>query len=120
MLKEVVMPELVDLKMIELLEKFEEDINKIQETRSAKLFKTANVDLQNIYNYHLLNDKAFKRVQTNLKNLYTSFNYAAVIVNDALKKRSMDKESAELLDECLEVMLRCCIVIQNTLKKKKK
>ena len=119
MLKEVVMPELVDLKMIELIGKFEEDINRIQETRSAKQFKTANVDLQNIYNYHLLNDKAFKKVQTNLKNLYTTFNYSAVIVNDALKKRVMDKENAELLDECLEVMLRCCIVIKRTLRKKK-
>ena len=79
------MPELVYLKMLELLSKFEEDINRIQETRSAKLFKTANVDLQNIYNFHLLNDKAFKKVQMNLKNLYTTFNYAAVIVNDALK-----------------------------------
>ena len=120
MLKEVVMPELVDKKLLELIEKFEEDINRIQETRSAKLFKTANVDLQNIYNFHLLNDKALKRVQLNLKNLYTTFNYAAVIVNDALKKRSMDKENAELLDECLEVMLRCCMVIKNTLKRKKK
>lgn len=114
------MPELEDLKMIELLEKFEEDINKIQETRSAKLFKAANADLQKIYNYHLANDKAFRRVQHNLKNLYTSFNYAAVIVNDALKKRTMDKENAELLDECLEVMLRCCVVIVTMLKNKKK
>ena len=113
------MPELVHLKMLELLEKFEEDINRIQETRSAKLFKTANADLQSIYNFHLLNDKAFKKVQMNLKNLYTSFNYAAVIVNDALKKRAMDKENALLLDECLEVMIRCCIVIENTLKGKK-
>ena len=105
--------------MLELLDKFEDDINRIQETRSAKLFKTANVDLQNIYNYHLLNDKAFTKVQMNLKNLYTSFNYAAVIVNDALKKRVMEKENAELLDECLEVMIRCCAVIKNTLKNKK-
>ena len=113
------MPELVHLNMLKLLDKFEEDINKIQETRSAKLFKVANVDLQNIYNYHLLNDKAFKKVQMNLKNLYTTFNYAAVIVNDALKKRAMDKEKALLFDESLEVMIRCCIVIQNTLKGKK-
>ena len=114
------MPEIEDLKMIELIDKFEEDIEKIQETRSAKLFKAANADLQKIYNYHLANDKAFRRVQHNLKNLYTSFNYAAVIVNDALKKRVMDKENAELLDECLEVMLRCCIVIVDMLKNKKK
>ncbi len=114
------MPELEDIKMIELLDKFVEDINAIQETRSAKLFKSASADLQKIYNFHLANDKAFRRVQHNLKNLYTSFNYAAVIVNDALTKRTMDKDNAELLDECLEVMLRCCIVIKNTLKNKKK
>ena len=111
--------ELVYTKMLELIDKFEEDINRIQETRSAKLFKTANVDLQNIYNFHLLNDKAFTKVQMNLKNLYTSFNYAAVIVNDALKKRVLEKENAELLDECLEVMIRCCSVIKNALKNKK-
>ena len=52
------MPEIEDFKMIELLDKFIDDINKIQETRSAKLFKTANADLQKIYNYHLANDKA--------------------------------------------------------------
>ena len=113
------MPELVYVKMLELLDKFEEDINRIQETRSAKLFKTANVDLQNIYNFHLLNDKAFTKVQTNLKNLYTSFNYSAIIVNDALKKRVMEKENAVLLDECLEVMMRCCTVIKNALKNNK-
>ncbi len=91
-----------------------------QETRSAKLFKTASADLQKIYNFHLANDKSFRRVQHNLKNLYTSFNYAAVIVNGALKKRTVEKDDAELLDECLEVMLRCCIVIETTLKNKKK
>lgn len=114
------MPELSELKMIELVEKFKEDVINIQESRSAKLFKQASADLQKIYNYHLSNDKMFKRVQMNLKNLYTSFNYSAVIVNDAVKKRAFDKDNEELLDECLEVMLRCCTVIIATLKNKKR
>ena len=114
------MPELLELKMIELVDRFKDDIINIQESRSAKLFKLASADLQKIYNYHLANDKMFIRVRQNLKNLYTSFNYAAVIVNGALKKRSFDKGNEEMLDECLEVMLRCCIVIVATLKNKKK
>ena len=51
------MPELSELKMIELVEKFKEDVINIQESRSAKLFKQASADLQKIYNYHLSNDK---------------------------------------------------------------
>ena len=44
------MPELLELKMIELVDRFKDDIINIQESRSAKLFKQASADLQKIYN----------------------------------------------------------------------
>ena len=105
------MPDFEDLRMIDLLKKFRADVVKIQEERSAKLLKPAIKDLQDIYNFHVTADKSFIRIENNLKNLYTSFNYAAVIVNDAIKKKRLESESMLLLDECLEVMIKCCDVM---------
>ena len=105
------MPDFEDLRMIDLLKKFRADVVKIQEERSAKLLKPASKDLQDIYNFHVTADKSFIRIENNLKNLYTSFNYAAVIVNDAIKKKRLESESMLLLDECLEVMIKCCDVM---------
>ena len=113
------MPDFEDLRMIDLLTKFKEDIISIQEARSASLFKQAGKDLQNIYNFHLTSKNSFAEVEYYLKNLYTSFNYSAVIINDALKKKSFDVKNGATLDECLEVMIKCCDVIITKLKKKK-
>lgn len=113
------MSDFEDLRMIDLVEKFNEDVIDIEETRSAALFKKASKDLQNIYNFHLTSSKSFKSVEGYLKNLYTSFNYSAVIVNNAVKNKTMKKEDITLLEEGIQVMLRCCEVIITTLKKKK-
>ena len=113
------MADFEDLRMIDLLKQFRGDIVSIEENRSANLFKQASKDLQSIYNFHITAAKSFSQVGDNLKNLYTSFNYSAVIINDALKKKKMTPENIQLLDECLDVMLRCCDVIIATLKKKK-
>ncbi len=112
------MPDFEDLRMVDLLKKFRQDIVTIQEARTARLFKQASRDLQDIYGFHITAAKNFVTVEDNLKNLYTSFNYAAVIVNDALKKKGFESESIALLDECLEVMIKCCDVICATLTKK--
>lgn len=114
------MTDFEDLRMIDLLKQFKRDVVSIEENRSAALFKQASKDLQGIYNFHITAEKSFSQVEDNLKNLYTSFNYAAVIINDALKKKKMSAENIQLLDESLDVMQRCCDVIIATLKKSNK
>lgn len=108
-----------DLRMADLLERFRADVCKIYETRSSSLLSQAGKDLQNVYNFHLVSDKSFIEVEENLKNLYTSFNYAAVIVNNAMKNKQLTKDDNELLGECLQVMLRCCDVVLAKLKPNK-
>ena len=99
------MADFEDLRMLDFIKKFRADVVKIQEERSAKLLKPASKSLQDIYNFHVTAEKSFIQIENNLKNLYTSFNYAAAIVNDALKKKKLAEESVELLDECFEVMV---------------
>ena len=112
------MSDFEDLRMIDLVKKFKEDVLKIEETRSAALYKQAGKNLQGIYNFHLTSKKSFKSVEGYLKNLYTSFNYSAVIVNNAVKTKTMKKEDIALLEEGIQVMLRCCDIIVATLNKK--
>ena len=106
--------------MIDLVQKFKADIISIQERRTASQFKQASKDLQAVYNFHLTSHKSFSGVEDYLKNLYTSFNYAAVIINDALKKKKFEAKNSEILEECLEVMIKCCDLITAKLTKKKK
>lgn len=112
------MSDFEDLRMIDLVKKFREDVLKIEETRSAALYKQAGKKLQDIYNFHITSTKSFKSVEVYLKNLYTSFNYSAVIVNNAVKNKTIKKEDVAILDEGIQVMLRCCEVIIATLNKK--
>ena len=44
---------------------------------------------------------------------------SAVIVNSALKKKAVKSEDATLLDECIQIMIKCCDVIIAKLSKKK-
>ena len=114
------MPDSEILKMVNLLKKFRGDIISIEEERSNALrFKEASKDLQSIYALHLNNKMKFNEVEHYLKNLYASFNYAAVIMNDALKRESLKPENIVHLDEALEIMLKCCDLITAKLKKKK-
>lgn len=96
------------LKMIELLKKFRGDIVNIEEMRTATLFKEANADLKNVLNLHVSDKKAFVAAEHYLKNLYTSFNYAAAIITDGLRKKKFEADKLRMLDESLEVMIECC------------
>ncbi len=107
-----------DLRMIDLIRRFKTDVLNIEENRSASLFKQAGEDLQNVYNFHLTADKSFTEVEEYLKNLYSSFNYAAVIINDAIKHKHLKKDDNTLLEECLEIMVKCCDLITAKLEKK--
>jgi hypothetical protein len=104
------------LRMIDLVEKFNAEIEKIYYSKNLSGFQKASSLLQSVYNFHLTCDEDFTPVQEYLKNLYSSFNYAALICNEGIKKKSLDKEDNELLFECLQVMLKCCEVIITKLK----
>lgn len=112
------MPNFEDLRLIDLIKVFRADVVNIQENRSALLFKQASKDLQSIYNLHITSKNSFGEVEYYLKNLYKSFNYAAVTVNDALKKKTLDPKSGAMMDECLEVMIKCCDIVISKLTKK--
>ena len=107
-----------DLRMCDLVGRFQATVGEIAQTRNTSLFKKAGAELQNIYNFHLTADESFAEVEEYFKNMYSSFNYAAVIVNDALKKGALDKDSNNLLSECVEILQKCCRVITEKLKNK--
>lgn len=107
-----------DLRMVDLLGKFRKDIISIAENRTASLFKQAGADLQNVYNFHLTAQNSFSEAEEYFKNLYSSFNYAAVIINGGIKNGGLKADDNELLRECLEIMLGCCDKITEILNAK--
>lgn len=104
------------LRLIDLIEKFQSDLTEISATRSLKTYNGAGQKLQSVYNFLLASQSAFEKEQELLKNLFSSFNYGAVIVNNALKTGGLSPEDNELLGECLEIMLTCCTKLINMLK----
>ena len=110
------MPNFEDLRIIDLLERFERDIIEINSSRSLKNFKRAGENLQAVYNFYVTAQNPFKEQEELFKNLYSSFNYAAVIINNALKNGGLSKDDNELLNECIEIMLTCCARLKHMLK----
>lgn len=97
-----------DLALGDLLGKVEKRVTEIAETRNASQFKELGADVQNVYNFVVTAKKTYENEQPMLKNLFSAFNYAAVIINDAIKTKQPDKEAGELLNECLEIISACC------------
>lgn len=113
------MPNFEDLRMIDLVGRFESLIGEIASTHSLKKISAAGEALQNVYNFHLTAENTFSEAEEYLKNMYSSFNYAAVIVNDAIKKGGLKKDDNELLAECMEILLKCCRTVKSVLGDKK-
>ncbi len=97
-----------DLAFGDLLGKVEKRVQEIAQTRNASQFKELGADIQNVYNFVVTAKKDYEKEQPMLKNLFSSFNYAAVIINDAVANKKADKEAGELLNECLEIIAACC------------
>lgn len=110
------MPDFEDLRLIDLLEKFKIQIEQIVRTRSLSSLNRAGAALQSVYDFHLTAQNGYEKQEEQFKNLYSSFNYAAVIVNNALKNGGLQGDDGELLNECIEIMLKCCDVIIRSLK----
>lgn len=111
------MPDFEDLRLIDLVQKFERTISEINTTHSLGKIKDAGRELQSVYDFFVTAESAFEPQQEQFKNLVSSFNYAAVIINNAMKSGGLTREDNQLLNECFEVMLKCCTVIITSLKK---
>lgn len=110
------MPDFEDLRLTDLIEKFKAKIELIAETRSLSSLNKAGEALQSVYNFHITAQNSYEKQEETFKNLYSSFNYAAVIVNNALKNGGLKGDDNELLNECIEIMLKCCDIITASLK----
>ena len=105
------------LRLIDLIQKFNADIEDVYKNKNLSVFHGASKKLQDVYKFYVTAADDFKEIEEYLRNLFSSFNYAAVIINDAMKRKGLDGEANELLFECLQIMLRCDELIINTLEK---
>ena len=112
------MPNFEDLRLSDLIKKFRAEAQSVYDTRSLGKLSAAGEKLQAVYDFNLTAQNSFSEIEEELKNLFSSFNYAAVIVNKALKSGGLQGDDGELLNDCLEIMLRCCDKICNTLANK--
>ncbi len=106
-----------DLRLCDLLDKVEKKTAEIAETRNLSEFKYLGASIQAVYDYFVASGKAYEEQQPMLKNLFSAFNYGAVIINDAVKNKRLDKEANSLLEECLQIISACCNNIKNSLNK---
>lgn len=105
-----------DVRLLDLVDKFHSQILEVYTTKNLSGFTKASKLLQNVYNFYITAQRDFKEIEEYLKNLFSSFNYAAVIINDGIKNKGLDGEANELLFECLQIMIKCCGLIRETLK----
>lgn len=104
-----------DLRLIDLLDKVQKKAEEISSTRNVSQFKELGSKIQAVYDYFVVSGKAYEEQQPMLKNLFSSFNYGAVIINDAIKTKQLDKEANTLLDECLQIIVACCKNLKNSI-----
>ena len=110
------MPTFEDLRLADLIAKFRNTVEDINSTRSLGKFKEAGRQLQDVYDFFVTSENTYENLQDGLKNLFSAFNYGAVIVNNALKSGGLTAEDNELLNECIQIMLKCCSTLTTSLK----
>ena len=106
------MADFEDLRLCDLADRVAKRANIILEERKVSLLKELGEDVQSVYDFFVTAKKQFTEVRPTLKNLFSSFNYAAVIVNDGIKRGTLDRQANELLSQCLEIMIKCTQVIK--------
>lgn len=109
------MSDFEDVRLCDLLTKAETKARGILDSKKVADFKDLGADIQNVYNFVIAAEKSYEEQQPMLKNLFSSFNYAAVIINDAVKRKELDNEAKTLLLQCLEIIIACCGNIKKTL-----
>lgn len=109
------MPDFEDVRLCDLLDKVSKRVVSISTDRNASGFKQLGAEIQAVYDFFVTASKDYAEQQPMLKNLFSSFNYAAVIINDAVKTKKTDGEAGTLLNECLEIIAACCKNIKKSL-----
>jgi len=109
------MSDFEDVRMCDLLDKVRSRAVIIAQNRNVSEFKKLGSEIQGVYDFFVTATKAYEEQQPEFKSLFSSFNYAAVIINDAIKKKQLDKEAATLLNECLEIIAACCNKIKSSI-----
>lgn len=106
-----------DVRLCDLLNKVQAKSEEIAATRNVSQFKELGANIQAVYDYFVVSKKSYTRQQPMLKNLFSAFNYGAVIINEAIKTKQLDKEANSLLDECLQIINACCVNLKSSLNK---
>lgn len=106
------MADFEDLRLCDLLDRVARRANVILEERKVSLLKELGEDVQSVYDFFVSAKKQFTEVRPTLKNLFSSFNYAAVIVNDGIKRGALDRQANELLSQCLQIIIKCTEVVK--------
>jgi NADPH-dependent 7-cyano-7-deazaguanine reductase QueF-like protein len=104
-----------DLRMIDEIQKFQAKVKDIAIERNLSGFHQLGGNLQAIYNFYLTAENSFLKEEEAFKSLFSSFNYAAVLINNAIKNKGLQGDDSELINECLEVMNKSCEVIIKSL-----
>lgn len=110
------MPDFEELRMADLVKKFKNKVEEVAASGKLSALKEASPKLQDIYNFHITAQNSFSAQEENLKNMYSSFNYAALICNEAAKKGMLSAEDKVLLTECIQILLKCCDLVISSLK----
>lgn len=100
-----------ELRMADFIKKFKAVIEEVANSGSLSKLKEASPKLQDIYNFHLTANSSFAKQEEYLKNMYSSFNYAALICNDAAKTGKLSAEDKVTLTECIQILLKCCDIL---------
>lgn len=114
--KVIFMPDFEELRMADLVKKFKNKVEEVAASGKLSALKEASSKLQDIYNFHITAQNSFSAQEENLKNMYSSFNYAALICNEAAKKGMLTAEDKVLLTECIQILLKCCDLVISSLK----
>ena len=104
-----------DIALGDLLNKVQQKVRLIADTRNLSNFNDLGKAVQSVYDFFVTATKPYEEQQPLLKNLFSSFNYGAVIINDAIKSKQPDAQSATLIEECLEIMDACCKKIKTSI-----
>lgn len=108
----VTMADFEDVRLCDLSDRAARRARQIMEERNVSLLKELGEDVQAVYDFFVSSKKSFETIRPTLKNLFSSFNYAAVIVNDGIKRGTLDRQANELLQQCLEIIIKCAEVIK--------
>lgn len=105
-------------KMIDLVKNLKVSVLSFESEKSGATFKNLKSDMQEIYNLHVEENKKFKSVEEFLKNIYSTFNCLSVKFTAALKLKILTADDSAILDECIQIMLKCCDLIVSKLSAK--